>query len=128
MSDQQAHADNLRASRAETLKNSARKAKKNIQAAMNGVSLMAHIDPFMDWLFAIALMAAMLKDILDIINNALIAAGGIGAALIFLLTIMTSLVIGFVMILTGSTGKTKVAKTIAKRITILILATIAMLK
>lgn len=117
MADQQAHANNLKSSRADTLKNSARQAKKTAKEALNVASVMAQFNPLMDWLFAIAFIAALLKDILDIVNTVLIAAGGIGAVLIFIFTLMASAVIGFIMILTGSSGKTKMAKTIAKRIT-----------
>jgi hypothetical protein len=124
MANQQDHANNLKISRAGTLKNSVQQTKKGAKAAMSGISLMGQINPFVDWLFAIALMAAMLKDILDIVNTALIAAGGIGAALIFIFTLMTSAIIAVVMILTGASGKAKAARKIAKRIMILVTATL----
>lgn len=125
MSEQQ-HADNLNASRADSLKNSAGNARKNIQTAKNAAnvaSLMQYIDPFMDWLFGIALAFAILKDILDILNTALIAAGGVGWFLIMLFTGACSLAIFFIMLITGASGKTGMAKGIAKRIVALLVAT-----
>jgi hypothetical protein len=115
MASQQNYANNLRASRAGTLKNSAQKVKKGVTAIVGGASLMTHINPFRDWLFAITFMVAMLKDILDIINTALIAAGGIGAALIFIFTVMASTIIIITIYLTGSSSKTKGARASAKK-------------
>ena len=105
MSDEQQHAENLNAARKGSFKNSAANAKKNIKTVANLTSLSAQFDPFMDWLFGIALIFAIIKDILDLINNALIAAGGIGEILIIIFTIAVSLIITFVMLLTGSSGK-----------------------
>lgn len=105
MPDEQQHAENLNAARKGSFKNSAANAKKNIKAAANFVSLTAQINPFMDWLFGIALIFAIIKDILDPINNALITAGGVGEILIVVFTAIISLLIAFVMLLTGSPGK-----------------------
>ncbi|KKR21834.1 MAG: hypothetical protein UT50_C0003G0015 [Candidatus Moranbacteria bacterium GW2011_GWA2_39_41] len=124
MSDEQRHSNNLKSAQAGSFKNSASKVRNNLKAATNAISLMTYIDPFMDWLFAIALIFAIIKDILDLVNTALIAAGGIGAVLIFILTTICSLVIGFVILLTGSSGKTKLAKTIAKKVALLVGATL----
>jgi hypothetical protein len=111
MANQQDHANNLKTSRAGTLKKSVSQIKKGAKTTIGAVSLMAQINPFLDWLFAIAFMAALLKDILDIVNTALIAAGGIGAVLIFIFTLMASAVIIITIFLTGSYSKTKEART-----------------
>jgi len=111
---QQSHAENLKAARAGSFKKSAQNVKKNIKAAANAVSLMAYLEPFTDWLFGIALILAIIKDIFDLINNALIAAFGIGIPLIVVFTAIVSLAIGFIMLLTGSSGKRKTAKKIAQ--------------
>lgn len=115
MASQQDHANNLKTSRTGTFKNSVQKTKKRARVVMNGASLMIHLNPFRDWLFAIAFMAALLKDILDIVNTALIAAGGLGAALIFIFTVMASLVIIITIYLTGSYSKTKKARSSAEK-------------
>jgi len=122
----QQHAENLKASRASSLQNRKGNVGKNIQMAKNaaaGFSLMKHIDPFMDWLFGIALAFAILKDVLDILNTALIAAGGVGWFLIMLFTGACSLAIFFIMLITGASGKVGMAKGIAKRIVALFVAT-----
>jgi hydrogenase-4 membrane subunit HyfE len=115
MSDeQQNHSSNLKAAQASSLKNSAKNLKKSVKAVANVVSLMTYINPFMDWLFGIALIFAIIKDIMDIIDTALVPVGGVGAALIFITTFVCSMIIGFVMILTGSSSKKKAAKEQAK--------------
>lgn len=124
MSDTHQHSSNLKAARAGSLKNSVQNAKKNIKAALNIGSLITYIDPFIDWLFAIALIFAIIKDILDIPDEALIAAYGSGEILIIITTIICSLAIGFIMLLTGSSGKGKFVKGLLKRFGLLIGATI----
>ncbi|MDP1619833.1 MAG: hypothetical protein Q8L11_02765 [Candidatus Moranbacteria bacterium] len=115
MSDeQQNHANNLKMARIGSLKNSAQNIRKNVKAAVNVVSLTAYLEPFTDWLFGIALILAIIKDIFDLVNNALIAAFGIGIPLIVVFTAIVSLAIGFIMLLTGSSGKRKTAKKIAQ--------------
>ncbi|PIP26954.1 MAG: hypothetical protein COX30_04530 [Candidatus Moranbacteria bacterium CG23_combo_of_CG06-09_8_20_14_all_39_10] len=113
MPDEQQHAENLNAARKGSFKNSAANAKKNIKAAANFSSLIAQLDPFMDWLFGIALIFAIIKDILDLINTALITAGGVGWVLIVVFTFIVSLIIAFTLLLTGSSGKRGLAKKIA---------------
>ncbi|MFA7208667.1 MAG: hypothetical protein WC120_00120 [Parcubacteria group bacterium] len=121
---QQAHADNLNAARGGSLKKSAQNIRKNVKAAANIVSLMSHIEPFTDWLFGIALIFAIIKDIIDLASTALIAIGGVGIALIFITTAICSLFIFFIMLLTGSSGKRKILQGLTKRFGILALATI----
>lgn len=113
----QNHADNLKAARSASFRNSVRNTRKNIKAAANVVSLMGYIEPFTDWLFGIALILAIIKDIFDIVNNALIAAFGIGIPLIVVFTAIVSLAIGAIMLLTGSSGKRRTAKKITRGIT-----------
>jgi hypothetical protein len=115
---QAAHATNLKAAQKGSLKNSAQKAKQIISAG----SLSRYIDPFIDWLFAIALMLAILKDISDILTTTLLVAGGLGEMLVFIFTSFTSIFIFLIMIITGSTGNVKLAKSIIKK-TLLLLAT-----
>jgi hypothetical protein len=110
------HAANLNSARKGSLKNSAKKAKKAITGTVNFFSLLGYINPFIDWLFGIALILAILKDILDIVNNALIAAGGVGEILIIIFTFFISVFIFLVMIITGSVGKTKMARNTIKKI------------
>lgn len=87
-----------------------RNARKKIQSAGQTVALLAYVNPFIDWLFGVALAVAILKDILDLIDNALIAAGGAGLVLIFIFSTLASLLIGFVIFLTGSSSKTTAAR------------------
>jgi len=119
MTEQQEHAANLKKSRSGSLKNSINTAKKKLDAAKDSISLMSYADPLKDWMFGIALIFAILKDILDLIDNALVAAAGLGAILTFIFTLLASFIIGFVMLLTGSSSKNKVARTILKRFAIL---------
>ena len=123
MASPEQHASNLKAARAigsiRNAKNTAKNAKKNIKAAVNVGALMTYIDPFMDWLFGIALVFAIIKDVLNYVLTALIAAGGIGELLIILFTIICSIAIGFIMLLTGSNGKTKSAKALSRFLVLL---------
>lgn len=121
---QQNHASNLKAAQASSLKNSARSARKQFKSATNTASLMAHINPFMDWLFGIAIIFAIIKDILDLASTALIAIGGVGVALLFITTTICFLFIFFIMLLTGSSSKNKAMKGLAKRFGTLALTTL----
>jgi len=120
---EQSQAQALKKAQASNLLNSARNARKKIKATVKTLSLMSYINPFIDWLFGIALILAILKDVLDFINNALIAAGGTGLILITISTFIISLAIGFIIYLTDRTGSgyrklraTKIAKRKAKKI------------
>ncbi len=116
------HAANLNTARKGSLKNSAKKAKKAVVDTINVFALLKYIDPFIDWLFGIAIILAILKDLLDIVNTALIAAGGIGEMLIILFTFFISVFIFLVMVITGSVGKVKMTRGAVKKI-LLVLGT-----
>lgn len=116
------HADNLNAARKESSKKPLTKAKKAIADTVNVMSLLTYINPFIDWLFGIGLTLAILKDILDIVNNALIVAGGVGEILIIIFTFFISIFIFLLAVITGSVGKVKLAKSIIKK-TLLLIAT-----
>lgn len=81
------------------------------------LSLIGSIDPFTDWLFGIALSLALLKDILD--WSLLGSLPLIGT----LITFLVSVSIAFIMLITGSRGKSKVAKSLIKRFLVLISGT-----
>lgn len=91
MSEHQ-YAENL--NRARSL---AKDIPKTPRAALKEVaSLLTQLNPFMDWLYGIALALALLKDILDFtLIGSLPVIGTV-------ITIMISLSIGFIMLLTGS--------------------------
>ena len=92
MSIEQSRAQKLRELR-RNLPTSPLKAAKSVAGSL---SLSRYINPFMDWLFGIALALAILKDILDFV--------GIGSfpAIGTVVTFIVSATIGFIMILTGS--------------------------
>jgi hypothetical protein len=113
------HAANLKSVQKRSMKNSAKKAVGN---TIKNLSLISYLDPFIDWLFGIALILAILKDILDIIGTALIALAGLGQILIFIFTFFISIFLFLIMMITGSVGKVKIARTAIKR-TLLILGT-----
>jgi len=81
---------------------------QKIQDTFATVSLMKYFDPFMDWMFGIALCLALFKDISDFV--------GLGSLPVIgtLITGGVSFIIGGIMFLTGSTGKVANAKRIAK--------------
>lgn len=79
-------------------------------------TLMKYLNPFMDWLFFIALIFAAIKDALDFIDDALIAAAGAGEVLIVITTTICSLIIAAVMFLTSSSEKEKIARKAAKKL------------
>ncbi|HCU70764.1 MAG TPA: hypothetical protein DIC35_03330 [Candidatus Moranbacteria bacterium] len=114
------YASNLRLVQKRSFKDSISKGGKRASAAIKSVSLFAYIDPFIDWLFGIALILAMLKDLLDIINTVLIAVFGIGEILTIIFTFFISVFIFLIMVITGSTGKVKMARSIIKRTLLLI--------
>jgi len=86
---------------------------QKIQDTFNAVSLMKYFDPFMDWLFGIALCFALFKDISDFV--------GLGSLPVIgtLVTFGVSFIIGMIMFITGSGGKRgnakRVIKSLAKR-------------
>jgi hypothetical protein len=92
MSADYAHAANLQNIR-RNIPTSPIAAAKSVAGA---VSLTRYINPFMDWLFGIALALALLKDILDFVGIGSLPAIGT------VVTIIVSLSIGFIMLLTGS--------------------------
>lgn len=89
--------------RANALKEIRKKLPKNpAQAARflaNKALLAKYLNPFIDWLYGIALSAALLKDILDFVGIGSLPAIGT------VVTIMASIVIWTVMIITGSSFK-----------------------
>lgn len=78
----------------------AKQVRKNprqaLKEAVKITSLVQYVNPFMDWLYGIALAVAILKDILDFVGIGSLPAIGT------VITIMTSFVIGFIMFMTGS--------------------------
>jgi len=125
-SEHQGFADKLKTARrvAAAAENPAMAAKEGVKAAFNLAKLTAYIDPFMDWLFGIALIFAFIKDVLDIPDDALVAAGGVGEILIIITTTVCSMAIAAIMFITGSSGKTKMARAMIKKVLLLITATI----
>ena len=125
-SEKQGFADKLKTARrvAVAAENPVMAAKEGVKAAVNLAKLATYIDPMMDWLFAIALIFAIIKDALDLVDTALVAIGGVGVALIFVTTAICSLAIFFIMLLVGSSGKSKALKGLAKRLGALAGATI----
>lgn len=109
MSTEQEQAEKLKEARSRMPKNP----KEAIKKIANAASLMVYFNPFMDWLFGIALALALLKDILDITLIGSIPV--LGTAI----TLMISLTIALIMIITGSAQKVKISK-FAKRYVVLI--------
>lgn len=89
------HAERLRDVRKNLPKSPAQAAKKVKQF----FSIWKYFDPFIDWLYGIALSAALLKDILDLV--AIGSLPGIGTVI----TLMATITIWAVMIITGSAFK-----------------------
>jgi len=87
---------------------SSRTNTQKIQDTFATVSLMKYFDPFMDWLFGIALCFALFKDISDFV--------GLGSLPVIgtMITGGVSVIIAGIMFLTGSTGKVANAKRIAE--------------
>jgi preprotein translocase subunit YajC len=76
------------------------------------LALMAYINPFIDWLFGIALILAILKDILDFVGIG--SLPGIGTVV----TLTVSAIIGAVMFIAGSSAQSKRAKSYRKLLTL----------
>lgn len=89
------HAEKLRDARKNLPKSPLKKARE----ISRKLSLVKYFNPFIDWLYGIALSAALLKDILDLVGIG--SLPGIGTVI----TIMATLTIWFVMIITGSAFK-----------------------
>lgn len=77
-------------------KNNIRDAKNLLKNAtpLGLFSLIFQMKPFSDWMYGIALLAAVSKDILDIIS-----ATGIGYILVLITTLCVSILIAFMMLL-----------------------------
>lgn len=85
-------------------------AGRNIKQLLSDVGLWKYTEPFVDWLFGIALMVAMLKDLLDLAQIG--SLPGIGT----LFTFFASCIIFFSLYLAGSSSKGKAkAKGILKK-------------
>ena len=125
-SEQHDFANKLKTARrvASSAVNTAQAVKEGAKAAFDLAKLAAYIDPFMDWLYGIALIFAIIKDVLDLPDEALIAAYGAGEILIIITTLICSIAIFFIMLLAGSSGKGKVVKGLLKKFGVLAGATI----
>jgi hypothetical protein len=90
------------------LPRSPRTSTQKIKDSFSVVSLIKYFDPFMDWMYGIALCLAILKDVSDFV--------GLGSLPLIgtLITFCVSFTIGLIMFITGSGGKSKSAKRIAK--------------
>mgnify|MGYP006877896118 CR=1 FL=1 len=83
-----------------------RKEKKNKEQELK-TSLLHHIESLTDWLFGLSLIFAALKDSSDIINNALVAAGGAGIPILIALSTLSSVFLIFTTIITSTAVKRK---------------------
>ncbi|MBU2028417.1 hypothetical protein KJ761_00820 [Patescibacteria group bacterium] len=81
---------------------------QKIKDTFDAISLMKYFDPFMDWMYGIALCFALFKDISDFV--------GLGSLPVIgtLVTFAVSFIIGMIMFITGSRGKMGNAKRIVK--------------
>lgn len=88
-------------------------AKIGVSEFKNNLSLMKHLNPMLDWMFGIALIIALLKDILDFV--------GIGSLPVIgtVVTFCVSVSIGLIMFIAGSSGKKGIAKGSLKRFGVL---------
>lgn len=77
-------------------------------SALKTVSLIKYFDPFMDWLYGIALALAIIKDILDY--------AGIGSlpAIGTIVTFIVSFTIGMIMFITGSAKRKRETTSLLK--------------
>lgn len=106
--------------------NALKKARRNIpknpgQAARFIASkalLSKYMNPFIDWLYGIALAAALLKDILDFVGVGSLPAIGT------VVTLLASIVIWTVMIITGSAFKAIRKRRFIARYGVLVLGTL----
>lgn len=76
-----------------------KKFKDKAKFVASQAALMSYFNPYLDWLYGIALSAALLKDILDLV--AIGSLPGIGTVI----TLMATVTIWAVMIITGSAFK-----------------------
>lgn len=104
---------------AKQLKQMAKTAKTLAGAATpwGAFSLISQMNIFTDWLYALAMAAALVKDVLDYIGIGSLPAIGT------IVTICVSLFIGLIMLLAGSGGKRKLVKGNIKRFIVLIFGT-----
>lgn len=108
------HAERLR----EIRKNLPTSPVKAARSVAGKLSLMKYFNPFIDWLYAVALSIALLKDILDLVGIGSLPAIGT------VVTLMASLTIWFIMIITGSAFKASRGRVLAKRYAVLLGTTI----
>ncbi len=94
---------------ADARKNLPKKFKEKAKFIAGRASLMNQFNPFIDWLYGIALSAALLKDILDLV--AIGSLPGIGTVI----TLMATITIWAVMIITGSAFKAIKKRRLAQR-------------
>lgn len=80
---------------------------------LGAVSLIKHINIFSDWLFLLAALIALLKDILDLVGIGSLPAIGT------VITICVSITIGFLLLLAGANEKRKLVKNVMKRLLVL---------
>lgn len=81
---------------------------QKIKDTFNAVSLIKYFDPFMDWMYGIALCLAIFKDVSDFV--------GLGSLPLIgtLITFAVSFIIGMIMFITGSGGKMGTTKRVIK--------------
>lgn len=96
-----------------------KKVRDNIKTAVNVFSVTKQIDFSRDWSYFLAEFAAMGKDVLDFAIVGALPA--IGTAI----TLCVSIFIGMMMFFASFGGKGKIAKSIGKKIGVLIAGTIA---
>lgn len=86
------------------IKQKARRTKAQIAASFKLISLTKYFDPFMDWMYGTALALAIFKDISDFV--------GLGSLPVIgtLITFGVSFTIGFIMFITGSGTKKRLAR------------------
>ncbi len=94
-------------------------AKLAVTAAKEALSLPKYIEWGNDWPYFLALLAGILKDLLDFVGIGSLPAIGT------VISICISIFIGFMMLLAGSSGKRKIVKGVMKRYLTLIGGTIA---
>lgn len=96
------HANKLK----ELRKNMGKSPLKKAKYVAGKVALMKYFNPYMDWLYGIALSAALLKDIVDLVGVGSLPL--IGTAV----TVMASITIFAVMLITGNFFKKRWARKI----------------
>jgi hypothetical protein len=108
------HAERLRDAR----KNLPKKFKDKARFVAKKVSLLNQLNPYLDWLYGIALSAAMLKDILDLVVIGSLPVIGT------VITLMATITIWAVMIITGSAFKAFRKRRLIKRYGLLAVGTL----